>query len=116
GQLGSAFGWARRPKLDATRKASRRVADQINDHFRDIVRRELPVSRWTAWRFTAGEAGRDRTRHDIADADVVVTNFLHQSFTEGVDRRFRGAVRRATGEGVLAGQAADVDDPAAAAP
>jgi len=43
-------------------------------------------------------------------------HFLHQRFTERVDGCFRGAVRRAAGKGVLAGQAADIDDPATAAP
>ena len=61
------------------------------------------------------EAGRDRSGHDVADPDVVVANFLHQRFAERVQTGLRCAVRRAAHERVLAREAADVDDPSAAA-
>ena len=61
------------------------------------------------------EAGIDRSWQDIRHADAVVANLLHQRLAEGVQRRLRRTVGGAVDEGVLAGQAADVDDPAAAA-
>ena len=63
----------------------------------------------------AAESGRDRPRHHVADADVVVAHLLHQRFAERVQAGLRRAVGGAAGKRVLAGQAADVDDPAAAA-
>ena len=61
------------------------------------------------------EPGRHRARHHVADADVVVAHLLHQRLAERVQARLRRAVGGAAGNGVLAGQAADVDDVAAAA-
>ena len=90
------------------------MAQQVDDDFGDVVRRDLPVG---AFRLVAArESGRHRTGHHVADADVVVPNFLHQRFAERVQARLRGAVGGRARKGVLPGQAADVDDEAAAAP
>ena len=51
----------------------------------------------------------------VRDPNAVVANLLHQRFAERVERRLRRAVRGAVDERILAGKAADVDDPAAAA-
>ena len=89
------------------------MLEQIDHH---LARRPPARASSRAPPVTAAEAGRDRSRHDVADADVVVPDLLHQRFAERVQPGLRRAVRRAAGERVLAGQAADVDDPAAAAP
>ena len=75
--------------------------------------RDLPVG--DAALAATAEPGGHRARHDVADADVVVTDFLHQRLAERVQTGLRRAVRRPADERVLSGQAADVDDPAAAA-
>ena len=43
-----------------------------------------------------------------------MTDLLHQRLAERVESRFRRAVGRGAGKGILAGQAADVDDESAA--
>src|SRR4051812_347672 len=113
GSLVSAFLRPRRPQLDPARQAPRIVREQIEDDLRNVLGGQLPVSLAAAP--AVAEPGRHRSRHHVADADVVVANFLHQRFAERVQARLGRAVRRAAGERVLAGQAADVDDPAAAA-
>src|SRR5581483_10453743 len=102
----------RRPQFDLARKTAGRVRDQIGDDLRDIFRQQFPVG---AGAFVAAETGLDGPGHDDGDADVVVAGFQHQRLGEGIEARLRGAVGGAAGERVAAGEAADVDDPAAAA-
>ena len=52
--------------------------------------------------------------HDVADADVVVADLLHQRLAECVEPCLRRAVCRAADKRIFTGQAADVDDPSAA--
>ncbi len=61
------------------------------------------------------KAGIHGSWQHIRHTDAVVAHLLHQRLTEGVQRGLRRTVGGAVDEGVLAGQAADVDDPAAAA-
>jgi hypothetical protein len=87
------------------------MREQIQHRLRDVVWRELPVG--ATGIATATEAGGDRTGHDVGNADVVVPHFLHQRLAELVQAGLGSAIRSAVGEPVLAGQAADVDDPPA---
>src|SRR4051812_39469492 len=90
------------------------MPQQIDYDIGHLGRGDLPVGalRGIALR----ELGGDRSRQHVADPDVVVAQLLHQRFAERVQARLRRAVRGAVRKGVGAGQAADVDDVAAAAP
>ena len=92
-------------------RAARRHQQQVDDHLADVFRLNLPVG--PIRRAAAAEPGRNRTRHDVGHPDVVVAHFLHQRL-ENALRPARCAVRRRRAW-ILAGEAADVDDPAAAA-
>src|SRR4051794_25656470 len=99
--------------LDTAGEAARILLQQAQNHTGNIVSRNLPVG---ASSFVAvREAGRDRPRHDVADADVVIAQFLHERLAEAVQAGLRRAVCRAAREWILSGEAADVDDVAAAA-
>ena len=91
------------------------MANQIDHDLCDIFRREFPIVGWTARRLAAPEACRYRTRHDITDADIIVTDLLHQRFTE----RIHGGLGRTVGgtgrKWILSGETADIDNPASPA-
>src|SRR5262249_10440630 len=101
-------------ELDTARKAARIVTQEIADDFRDLLRRNLPVG--ARGFVSARERGGNRSRHDVADANVVVPHFLHQRLAERVQPGLRRTVGRAVRERILSREAADVDDEAAAAP
>ena len=93
-------GCARRAQSDRRPPAPRRPARASNRASPDDPRPPNPVDT---------EPG-----HDVAHADVVVPQLLHQRLAEGVQAGLRRAVGGAAGERVLARQAADVDDEPAA--
>src|SRR5262249_59903733 len=79
------FSFPGRPRgaeLDTARKAARIVTQEIADDFRDLLRRNLPVG--ARGFVSARERGGNRSRHDVADANVVVPHFLHQRLAERV--------------------------------
>src|SRR4030095_12808431 len=65
----------RRTNLDAARQTSRWMAEQIDDHLRDVIRRQFPIR---AGGLVTAEIGVDGTRHHVGDPNPVVANLLHQ--------------------------------------
>src|SRR5436189_140478 len=91
------------------------LEDQRDVHLRLI--RETFASAVGAFHLVAArKSSGDRSRHDVGDADVVVTHFLHQRFTEGVQSGLRRTIRSRTGERVFSRKTTDVDDVSAASP
>ena len=87
--------------------------NRLHDHLRYVLGMELPLG--AGFGLAAVEPGGHRARAHVADPDAVEAKLLHERLAEGVDAGLGGAVGGAAGEGILARQAADVDDPAAAA-
>src|SRR5580765_3698264 len=75
--------WPAGTNLDAARHAARIAVQQSHHDGGDVFGRGLPVG---AVRLAAVvEAGGDRSRQHVADADAVVADFLHQGFAELVE-------------------------------
>ena len=86
---------------------------EVDDRLGHVACGQLP--RFGLGLRRSGEAGADGPRYHAAYADVVVTNFLHQHFTQGVETSLRSAVRRPADKRMASGEAADVDDPSTTA-
>src|ERR1039457_6711085 len=74
---------------------------------RDVVGGDLPPSTGGGG---TGELRIDASRHDVAHPDIVVAVVKHHRLAESVKPEFRRVVGCASGEGVLPGQAAHVDN------
>src|SRR5688572_11287231 len=103
----------RRPHLDAARQRTLRCGKQIEYQRSNVLRLHFPIIIIVAAR--RHELGRHTAGHDVADAHAIVTDFLHQRLAESNQTEFAGVVCGTARERILAGEAADVDDPAAAA-
>src|SRR5688500_7412948 len=109
----SAFpGRFRGPDLDPAREAPRGMRDQIGDDLGDVRRRELPLV--VAVR-SAAELSAHRAWQYAGHTNAIMPHFLHQGFAERVETGLRRAIGRRLRKWIRARQAADVDDPAAAA-
>ncbi len=87
--------------------------DQVDHDSSHVFGRQLPLGSRAG--VGSAEPCEHGPRAHRADADAVVTKLLHQRLAKRIQAGLGGRVRGAAGERVLAGQAADVDDPAAAA-
>ncbi len=80
--------------------------------FREVLGGDLP---FRAGHSVAAKLGLDTAGHNRADPDVVVPQVLHDSFGETDQAEFGRIVGGPAWEGILARQAADVDDEPASA-
>ena len=92
------------------------IRSTMRDRLGDVFRRDHPAR--VAGRGLPGIRAEFRihaARHDGTDAHVVVAVVQHHGLGETVEPELGGVVAGAAAERVLAGQAGDVDDEAAAA-
>src|SRR5215203_1415329 len=68
-----------------------RILEQIRYNLRDVVRLQLPA--FLVARFVASKLSVHRARHDVADFDPVVSDFLHECFTKAIQAKLRSVVR-----------------------
>src|SRR5882672_4919196 len=98
----------RGPYLHRARESPGILREKIEDDPRNIVWLDLPGVLRS--RRVAVEVRGHAPRHEVAHLDSVVADLLHERLAHSVQPELRGVVGRRRREGVLPGEARDVDD------
>src|ERR1039457_5070303 len=104
------------PHFHAADHGARRHPKHQGYHLRHVLRRDHPTGVARAFARLCAEFRVHAPRHNRADTYMVIAMVQHHRFAETVEPKLRGVITRAAAEGVLPGQAGDVDDEPAAAP
>src|SRR5262245_59411451 len=105
GKYSSVFLRLRWTHVYAADQSSLRHTDKVENHFCHIFRRDLPIRAAAA----TAEIGVHAARHDVADADILISEVLHDCFAKSIQAEFGRVVSRSAGECIYTSKAADLD-------
>src|ERR1039458_2490395 len=106
----------RRPHLHVTDHGARRHAQHQGYHLRHVFWRNHPTGIARTFARLSAEFRVHAPRHNRADSYMFIAMVQHHRFAETVEPELRGVITGSAAEGILSGQAGDVDDEPAATP